>query len=593
MSEDRADDGVSSTLDLLDEPRAFSQLSPLPADQFERAARDRGFPLDRGALARLHRDGVLVPLFGIEYDALALIRRSRLRGETPTDAEIESAMFQINNDPHGLALERRGGDLFDPALRRFESWTRVRTFRARKYLARRYLYSPYQLLGIRLLREAFPRGYPSPRRLRDFQVPWAVAQQARFRRLALLLTALEAPFRPAVVPRLAGFRDEASWARFHAEFPVEEVLRRHDRTPAELVSESEALLLIAHGFDPLRDWQALVDRVHYDHISKLHGAALLAWEHRVAAEMLLLAYESLARRGLVEALPELPPMSWAPRHYRIRAESNDLDSLLMRFGLSPHPSVLVITEGEIEEVLLRPFFRERLRPGWETRIRLHSQKGIDRDVSALAEFVAPAISREDGAWLELSRPPIRIVIAGDPERSLASAAGRETLRQRWLDRLMLGLPGEWRNDHMRGQLDGLIEVFIWGDAPTNFEFAHFSDEELADGIQAVSRSPDTPDRADLIATLAQYRRQARNLKSVWAKWRGPKPTKMQLVTALAPSLLERIQSELDGVSETPPEIPLARLALRLIELAVRTPRTGSVVLLQRAPVPNESGGQAR
>lgn len=249
----------------------------------------------------------------------------------------------------------------------------------------------------------------------------------------------------------------------------------------------------------------------------------------------------------------------------------------MRYGLSPHPSVLVIAEGEIEEAILRPLLEERLLPGWETRIRLHSQKGINRDVSAIAEFVAPALSREDGEWVELSRPPVRIIIVGDPEGSLASVPGREAMRRRWLDRLVDGLPRKWRNDHMRQQLDGFIEVFLWGEAPTNFEFAHFSDEELADGILAVSRSPDTPDRGDLIATMTEYRSQARNIRSVWDKWRGPKPTKMGVVRELAPSLLGRVQSELDAGSSLP-EMPLSRLALRIIELAVTTPRRGSVVL---------------
>jgi hypothetical protein len=580
---------ITSTLGLLDEPHAFSQMSPLTTDQFERAAADRGFPFGNGVLAQLHRDRVLVPLLGIDYDARALIRRSRLRGEAVTDGDVERAMFQVNSSGEGLRLERGVGDLFDPAERGYEPWTTTKTYRGKRYMTRRYLYSPYQLLGIRLLRDAFPRGYPPPRRLRALVVPWAAAPQAHLRQLATLLSALEAAYRPAVIPRLAGFSlDPGQWARYRTDYDIERTLGRLGRTGADLLKEAEDLLSIAHSFDPLRDWQPLVDFVHYEYLAKLRGEPLLAWEHRVAAEMLLLAYEDLARRQHAEPLPELRGRSWAPRHYRIAPEHRNLDEVLMRFGLSPHPSVLVIAEGEIEEAVLRQILAERLLPGWETRIRLHSQKGTDRDVRAIAEFVAPAISGEDGEWIELSRPPVRIVIAGDPEGPLASVASREAVHRRWLDRLIEGLPRKWRGDHMRGQLGGLIEVFVWGEAPTNFEYAHFTDEELADGILAASKSPDTPDRNDLIATLADYRRQARNIRSMWDRWGPPSPTKTQVVEAFAPTLRERVQRELDGVTETPPEIPIARLALRLIELAAKTPRAGSVVL-QRPPAPDAPG----
>lgn len=572
---------MSPTLGLVDEPHAFTQLSLLTSDEFERAAAERGFEFGPGVLATLHRDNVLVPFFGIRYDARALIRRARRRGDSVTDTDVERAMFQVNRSDRGLELEREVGDLFDPAVEPYRPWTRTQTFAGRRYPTRRYLYSPYQLIGIRWLRHATARGYPPPSRLRPLFLPWVVAKLAHVRNLAVLLSAIEASYRPAVVPRLVGFGlDERTWARFHAAFAVDELLERLGRAPAELVSEAEGLLSAAHLFDPLRDWQPLVDRVDHNYQAKLRGDALLAWEHRVAAEMLLLAYESLVRRELAEPLPKVPRRSWAPRSYRLSAERDDLDAVLMRYGLSPHPSVLVIAEGEIEDAVLRPLLAERLRSGWETSIRLHSRKGIDKDVSAIAEFVSPTVSGVDGDWLELARPPIRIVIAGDPERALASAAGRETLRQQWLDRLLAGMPQEWRGEHIRRQLDGLIEVFVWGEPPTNFEFAHFSDDELADGILEGSQSPDTPRRSDLVATIVGLRPQARNLKEVWAGWRAPVPTKMRVVSALAPRLLARVHREIDE-SEAEPQIPLARLVLRVIELAIRTPRQGSVVLSGR------------
>src|SRR4051812_32009979 len=71
----------SNTLGLLDVAQTFTQLGALTESQFEREATLRATPLGFGLGERLHRDGILVPLYGIEYDAGLLRDRARMRGE--------------------------------------------------------------------------------------------------------------------------------------------------------------------------------------------------------------------------------------------------------------------------------------------------------------------------------------------------------------------------------------------------------------------------------------------------------------------------------------------------------------------------------
>ena len=53
------------------------------------------------------------------------------------------------------------------------------------------------------------------------------------------------------------------------------------------------------------------------------------------------------------------------------------------------------------------------------------------------------------------------------------------------------------------ELDHLVQIRVW-DAPC-YEFAHFTDEELADGITAVHPTIDGWTRDELVAALNHWR----------------------------------------------------------------------------------------
>jgi hypothetical protein len=565
------------TLDVLLDEHVFGQQQALTEDRFRREAEMRGVKLPPD-LDRLSRDGILIPFFGIKYDADDLIGRTKGAGGTISADEVKAALHFTNTDGRGLSRELAVGDLFDPAENPEPIWSETRTYDGLEYSTRRYLYSPYQILGARDISSAFGSRYRPTKPTSTDVMRWAASGQLWWRNLAGVLSVLEAAFRPAVVPRLAGFNlDIGQWARYHAAFDVAASLAALGVEVSELVGYGERLLSIAHQFDPLRDWSKLVDLVNFERVGKLRGEVLLAWEHRVAAEVLLLAYESEVGRGNAEELPSSKGRIWQARDFRITSTREHLDQVLTQFGLSPHPSLLVVLEGEIEHEVLEAVLESRLRAGWRTSIRLQTMRGITRDISELASFVAPSLSNDDEQFVRLSRPLTHVLIAGDPEGSFRSLEGRETVRRRWVERMVGGLPPEWRTLTIRNQLDRIVEIFVWNSKGESFEFAQFTDRQLAGAIRKVSRSQDTPSAADLRDAVATSRSQRRNLRRIWTDWQAPRPKKSDIVRALLPRLVTSLNKELDD-PDREENSPLATLVIRILQVSSSVPRSGYIVL---------------
>jgi hypothetical protein len=104
--------------------------------------------------------------------------------------------------------------------------------------------------------------------------------------------------------------------------------------------------------DPLGSWWDLVRFGRRDRWDKLKGEAVLALDHRVAAEMLLRFHEDLAAAGAAPII-EPPDRRYAdPRHRQIPRDDAGLEQAVTDFGLSPHPSLVLVLEGETEMVLV-------------------------------------------------------------------------------------------------------------------------------------------------------------------------------------------------------------------------------------------------
>lgn len=101
------------------------------------------------------------------------------------------------------------------------------------------------------------------------------------------------------------------------------------------------------------------------------------------------------------------------------------------------------------------------------------------------------------------------------------------------------------------ELEQLVVIRTW-DAPC-YEFAHFTDEELADGIMTVHDTIDGWTRKELVAALGHWRGKGQDIKRIWesGRWDASSRTvtgkweyevsKTKLAEALWPALLGKIR----------------------------------------------------
>jgi len=321
---------------------AFTQDRLLTPAEFVREADDRGCEVTAAHLRRWHQTGWLRPLFFISDDAAP-----GLDVQVPPE---RTAGVNAVGDAVTAARDGRlrdGSDMpFDAAPHDPSRVDRVRS---------RWLYSEWQLLDLRHLRWQ-PAAEP-------MESAASTVARARVRTVALchaswwalpaILDSVRLPDGPesygpwtaaANAADLAALLDEAMW------------------TVTELRDQAERLLLDAHHDDPNREWLALVRHMSPQWWRRLHGSARDAAERRIAAEILLAAYERLAMRGDAQPLPDLSgAMSWHPLHDRLTGTELDrtpLDQALEQAGLSPHPRAVLLVEGESEAIATRLLLTE-------------------------------------------------------------------------------------------------------------------------------------------------------------------------------------------------------------------------------------------
>jgi hypothetical protein len=311
---------------------------------------------------------------------------------------------------------------------------------------------------------------------------------------------------------------------------------------------------------------------------RLSGRARSAIDLRLAAEILLSYYEDLARAG--RAAP-LPTNESARRFVRSDFDRRlkprgGLDELLTRFGLSPHPRVVVVVEGATEMRLL-PRVMELLDIARDDNyIQVQDAEGVSANLSALVAYaIAPRGALEqDGRYIALTRPLTRLLSVTDAEGPRATAAMRAERRQSWIERVLRTLPREQRTASVRASVARLVHVDVWNRGGASFEYAHFTDRQIADAIDALDRRPRRPTLEELVELVGKLRDRHGNLEMLLHG-----TTKPDLADALWPVLEGRIRRALERGTER--RIPIVRVLDRAIGLAHEVPRRNVVIPIDR------------
>jgi len=197
-------------------------------------------------------------------------------------------------------------------------------------------------------------------------------------------------------------------------------------------------------------------------------------------------------------------------------------------------------------------------------IQLVDFGGTRKDLKLLARYAAePVIGQDYGTWVALDRPLTRFLILTDAENSYRDAAERRRQRKLLLDSLTVNIPPELRRDlYTNRRRDRVVEIKTWGSKP--FEFAHFTDEQLADAVSGIARAPHPGGRAGLISAIHTERvSSSPDIEAL--RWHGRGPLrKTDLADAMWHLLEVRIKRAIARGNTGP---PIMKGVLRAYEMA--------------------------
>jgi hypothetical protein len=566
---------MPSPSELLDNPYVFTQLSLLTPDEFLKQVELRGLKASIDFLQAAHRVGLLCPFIRVKRDgrAMASVARrndswSRMAGQDHLTTRRELLE----------ARDRRG--LHDPSKEPFQSRTRMaRTAYGVTYQSSQYLYSHHQLLSVPALKRMVPFlefGSPDGRGARVKVGPGyeiMVRADASFRAsLIAPLSVLEPLHYPSIVGTFSGnVRGIEAWQRWRKAVGPAKVMKSLGIKAQWLRDSGSRLLLMAEQVDPLGRWSEIVRDARPATWWYLKGDARSALDMRLAAEILLSHYDALVEAHRAPALPKRTGMERTEFGTRFRPQGK-IDRTLTTFGLSPHPSLILVVEGDTEERMFPRLMKHRGVSTDREFITVVNREGVDKEISPLLAYAIAPVVEEDLQPRQLlaTRPLAHVLVLSDPENSMTTEKKREQRREVWVSRILKSLDDEYRTDAVRQALESLVHVDVWkGDQ--SFEYAHFTNRELAVALGAVDGRFGMRTLADRIEIVKQQRSDGANVLHALGK-RG---SKVSLADELWPVLLQKVQAaEAKGTAS---KIPMVRVLDRAVDLALSTHR-GQVII---------------
>lgn len=553
-------------LDVIEQPYALSQRPLLREAEFMSAAGERGLAIGLPQLLEgLHRDGFIVPILKVDHP----VRRMRARAcRAPDGAARQELRGFVPTDGPNLRELASAGLLQLGRARPFQSWRlRERREAGAAFHASDFLYSLYQMLVIPQIHDALawrnrgqPRGRPDEfaQHVADAARTASVANDAR----VALLTALEPHYYPSIVMNTRIPFQYGSFEQLQdAERAFDPVAfyRWLDWPREDLRALAEQLLVTARNRDPLRDWRELVALIHPDKWAELNGEALLAIDFRIAAEMILRFLEELASLGHVPSLPDLNVRAYHPLGDRLKPDLDRLDPVLLEYGISPHPALLLVLEGPTEMTVVPKVMRLMGIPVRDSYIKLVDLGGVTKQTELLARYIAPVLRRLDKESAHMLRPPTRVMVVVDAEGKYATVADRMARKDEWVTHILNALEPEFQTDVARRDIELLVDVQTWTDRAKDFEYAHFTPRTLARAILATGRAPASKTESVLVAEIAKRLADGKSLKGIWRGWPKPLPNKLQMWEYLWPILDRRIKRA--HKSGTLDRIPVCRALL--------------------------------
>ena len=545
---DNSVDGT--TLALLRIPFIFSQDNLLKSDEFIRQAASHGYALDLVDLQKMYEYKILSPLYIASDEPFFApeITFKNLNYQQSAPWLFEFASKGCLND----ATQKNYCEdfpFFQPPGEKPHNWWNG------------YIYSDWQLTRL-------PTALMSLKNMeaarRDGN---SITFENHFNSDYLAMAALSSKYLPWILGRwkLTDESEDTNFLEFTRETNAEELLKIAAFNPQNLLPRAEALLAMAHMKDPMINWWPLIRHSNISGWEKLKGPALNSVWCRIASEIFLRAHEEMSKQGKLDPLPNLEGVPyWSALHDRIFPHwknERPLEIELASYGLSPHPRVLILAEGETEEIHFGALLEE-LGLNRPDRVRIQIAKSSRVDPKLLAKFaIAPKAAHTLGQF-KFMLPPTMLVVAMDPENKTKSPADESKFLSsiRNAVREEVGRQGRYLSDSALSQF---VNLFVWPDG--TYEFSNFSDDELFDGLKLLTtqKNPDKVQNPEWEISVRQGIAQARKSKSKLVDYLGRlgvPDNKPLLAKILLPNLIERFKFE-----STQPEYITP--VFRLIDLA--------------------------
>lgn len=487
----------------------------------------------------------------------------------------------------GLREARSQGRLYDPSAEQFIARHRLkRQVGDITYNSSDYLYSHHQLLHLPEIGGLLQRLRPGPAGKIEGGAPLLSQTRHRaqeIRELVIVCSALEPVQYPFIVLRTRARGGEyEEYRRWLKGQRGRAMMNWLGLDPAWFRSRGERLLQLANGFDPLGSWHQVIREADPRSWEELRGEARLAVDVRIAAEILLRYCERLAKARVPGArrLPKPKRGRRDPFANRLKA-TGKINRVLTQHRVSPHPNLVFVVEGDTEELLLpRVYAHFGIRADREF-IAIENAQGVDRDLSALVAYaISPQVEiEEDRRYLRMETPPTRLFAVMDAEGRYKLPEQRERERDKLIKRILLTFPKRFRTESVADSIKDLVTIETWNAKGESFEFAHFTDRQIAVAVGEVyvpsKRGKKCPSLPRRTAAVANLRRTRGNLDTMLGNG-----SKVDLAEALWPVLERKIKRAVKVGTEH--RIPVIRAIDRAGDLAHEYPRAELVIPLDRA-----------
>lgn len=231
-------------------------------------------------------------------------------------------------------------------------------------------------------------------------------------------------------------------------------------------------------------------------------------------------------------------------------------------------------------------------------VKLSSTDGADK-LALWMTMMPIGLKRIPGTrtW-SAKKPFTTVILAANPQGQLATAELTEEIRQSFLADTYAVLQAQGVTHPDPSELDKILTIRTWQEPC--YEFAHFTDEELADGIIAVHDTIDGWSKEELLTALQYWRSKRQDIELVWlfGRWDersgaltdawASEVSKPKLAEALWPVLERKIQRSMtDPEAPVPPILQAVRDAYQMAQRRRDTP----FIITEEPPALGDSSEQ--